>query len=1008
MISDFVTHARRSLLAALLTGSVLTPLAVNPTVRVTAAPADTSSSPATSAPMPPPGTDLYHLDTDTRHYMQGEGDHTRLALYNSPAGIADFGGWRQRDTRLIPAQSQKTKLKAADTHFDLQIAPSSGQSQLATLTSEDGVTLGLGLMSLNGGTPSDVTGQVNDDTVTYRSPVAASPSDVAVRATASGLNVRVTLHSADEVAPIALSLALDPRTYLKQQSNGVIVVTQPITDYGDDPSNTTPIVTQQPEYIVETPSAIDSATDPAAAVQTGPVSMSLTPLISGGQGLTLTVDPAWAHDAHRVFPVHLDLPILTGESGVHTGLFGTVSSCAPNTPVPPTGLVVGSENGCAYHGQVYFNTSSLLYDTPIVSATLRLYTPNQAGATSVQVYPNVAPTVPGVAWQPLAWQPPDWNSAPTVVTGSVGLGQSASEGHWQNWDVTSLVSQWVRDPRTNGGLTLTNDGAPIRFASPLGAGNDKPAFAPVLDIVYGPRPVNPAYIDVHGPSQASLSPHILSSSQSRAVVMGRSSMNPQLRPHAAGTSEPGATSIYGLSGTFAPNATYNPALGCPAGAKVCGDASGGGVNLDQVRFLIGSGFVRFNVQLECFGSPSLINNWWNQRGSAPFNGGSAIQLIQNAYHDNLIPIINLVPPASNSGNCSSSTASFRIPLNPVGWSQEVNDFVKKALAPNYSATGADGFSRRVYFEIGNEPNLNTSSYQGTITSGNYSYEDVFGSAAQSIQGTFGALGSTQDYRVLTGGMAQPTANSSCFDITNSQNVALAGLAISDAEGNYSNIGVHNSVSPSHLGVAVHPYAYTTPELVATSTPPYYNGYWRNYGSTYQSSYALSHNAYYHGPCSNLNDMINLWAGQNFPGLPVLFTEDNWNDHIRENTVPAQYGGDPNGASPDGPNAQCTNITGCEGNYLADLYTWMQDHGGNGSPYYNGTSNTPIRVLYFNGADYTDTHGVYQPFGIYGANTANGAGEKGFNLSQCPTTSSIQGNTLLSSELLTLIGSLGCY
>ena len=108
MISDFAAHARRSLLAALLTGSVLTPLAANPAARVTAAPPTTSSPLATSVPMSPPGTDLYHLDTDTRHYMQGEGDHTRLALYNSPAGIADFGGWRQRDTRLIPAQGQKT------------------------------------------------------------------------------------------------------------------------------------------------------------------------------------------------------------------------------------------------------------------------------------------------------------------------------------------------------------------------------------------------------------------------------------------------------------------------------------------------------------------------------------------------------------------------------------------------------------------------------------------------------------------------------------------------------------------------------------------------------------------------------------------------------------------------------------------------------------------------------------------------------------------------------------
>jgi hypothetical protein len=233
---------------------------------------------------------------------------------------------------------------------------------------------------------------------------------------------------------------------------------------------------------VQPPLALDSSTDPAAPARTGPTRMTLAPTSSGQQMVTVSVDPTWLHNRARVFPVQVDVPIATGYSVANTGVFGTVNRCAPAVRAPLASVVVGVEGPCTYHGEIYFNVTSLLPDTPIQAATLRLYAPKQAGVTDVKVYPNAPVTdlaPPG---------PPSWSTAPAVAPGATGIAQSGSAGHWQRWDVTSLVRQWVRNAYTNGGVTLVGTGAPVLFASPLSGGNGEPATAPSLDITYGPRP----------------------------------------------------------------------------------------------------------------------------------------------------------------------------------------------------------------------------------------------------------------------------------------------------------------------------------------------------------------------------------------------------------------------------------------------------------------------------------------------------------------------------------------
>src|SRR5205085_844204 len=200
-------------------------------------------------------------------------------------------------------------------------------------------------------------------------------TDLSLRSTISGLDVRFVLHNAGAAGPYVLSVAPDARLQLSQDGEGAIRMTRAITDYGDD--GVTPSMIKVPEYIVQPPLALDSSTDPAAPARTGPTSMTLAPTSSGQPMVTVSVDPTWLHDPARVFPVQVDVPIATAYSLANTGVFGTVNRCAPAVRAPLASVVVGVEGPCTYHGEIYFNVTSLLPDTPIQAATLRLYAPKQ-------------------------------------------------------------------------------------------------------------------------------------------------------------------------------------------------------------------------------------------------------------------------------------------------------------------------------------------------------------------------------------------------------------------------------------------------------------------------------------------------------------------------------------------------------------------------------------------------------------------------------------------------------
>jgi len=736
------TYMHRSLLAVALLGSVAVSLL---TPRYTSAAGRVRPKPKPwSPPILAPGSDIARLDTPTEHHIQADNGNIHLKLYNSPVGHPDKQGWHDRSLRLR-SSSQAGKLTPADVPSDLQLAANSGDATLASLKSETGVTLGLGLASIDGATPAAVDGKVQDNTITYPAPVSSSPSDVSFRATAQGMDAQIVLHSAKEAGTVVFSLSPDPRTQLTQDADGTIRVTRPITFYGD---NGQPDVVIQTEYYLEPASALDSSKGATAAMTASPVTMTLVSTSSGSPGLALTIDRSWLNDSARVFPVRVDMPVWTAYGGADTRVFATVNSCAPDTRGPFTEVVVGAIGSCTYHGQLRFNVASLLSGTPIISATLRLYTPDQTGDTGVQISQNAPAGDPShplpLAVLRRAAQRPTWNTAPAVVTGTTGLAQNGSDGHWQSWDVTSIVNQWVQNGRTNNGLTLIGTGDPVLFAALEGVGDRDLAVAPALDITYAP-PAPSA-----GPAPRIASP--------RAT--------PRTSRSATYSYNDGQYYVYGIANTFetcGSSVTDGFTIECP-GFKM---------NVASVGTQLAGGFVRFPVQMPCPGASG--ESVWD----------AAYRVMGAAYANGLTPIANLLPPGA--GQCV---------LTPDNWYSEAQDFIRNVHASPY---GIPNPVPATYFEIGNEPNINGGQYPD--------YPNEYALAARALYACANpnCSGLTWPfYKMVTAGVVAPTTeaaySSGCDNVT-TLSIDYAQEGVSTAE--------NNNVPASYLGVAVHPYGYQT-------------------------------------------------------------------------------------------------------------------------------------------------------------------------------------------------------
>jgi len=271
---------------------------------------------------------------------------------------------------------------------------------------------------------------------------------------------------------------------------------------------------------------------------------------------------------------------------------------------------------------------------------------------------------------------------------------------------------------------------------------------------------------------------------------------------------------------------------------------------------------------------------------------------------------------------------------PVGCRMQRRCTTKRA-APSISPLRSYPSLPPTYFEVGNEPNLpikETPKYNGFQ---NYAERFYY-----ATTGLYRALNTTYSgqkkagayYRILTGGVKSPDGEKGCKSGT----IGEIALAIQKARAN----GPHGSVPTTNLGVAVHPYGFTTSSF-------------KNYFAAHGNKSNI---------CGNLGAMNRAWLDR-FPNLPLVYTEINY--------------------SPGGS----TNPL-LQGSYLTDVMTYLYDtrsqQSTNTSTPYIVSGYDRLRVWW---QEFIDTSGSATGLYTSGGTTTN----KSFKVATC-TNKTIHGGT----------------
>jgi hypothetical protein len=206
----------------------------------------------------------------------------------------------------------------------VQLATSSGNTYQASLTNEDGITLGLGLASVNGVAPATVGGQVSGNAETFPAVLSGTGGqvDYALRQIVSGLDARITFHSAPQSERVIFNLNPDERATTTQDASGIEVQQQVQLCDGCAPAEAV-------EYRVGAPLLRDSSTDVTGVVQSGNVGAALSTSGPGPTQIILSLDQSWLADPARVYPVALDVPVVTAYAGALTGTLARLAMWDP-------------------------------------------------------------------------------------------------------------------------------------------------------------------------------------------------------------------------------------------------------------------------------------------------------------------------------------------------------------------------------------------------------------------------------------------------------------------------------------------------------------------------------------------------------------------------------------------------------------------------------------------------------------------------------------------------------
>ena len=306
--------------------------------------------------------------------------------------------------------------------------------------------------------------------------------------------------------------------------------------------------------------------------------------------------------------------------------------------------------------------------------------------------------------------------------------------------------------------------------------------------------------------------------------------------------------------------------------------------------------------------------------------------MQNAYNDNLIPIVTFVQDAGCPFDVNNPNTNWQLAMEWFAY-----------LMPQMSSSKF-GTNPPMHFEVGNEPDVTNDQFQHPIPGAvaNWaSFPEWFGEGAgglnaylsQTVPAGYYPVGgggyryvpghqAYTNFHILAAGMAAPQVNMTSCAGGPPQQIYNIQQAILTAGG--------LAVPSFRLGVAAHPYSYDTYVPFVAQGYPY----------SFPNYYGLGKG--YFGPCGDIDQLIVNWDGY-FPKLLQFATEDNYS------SAPVLDSGQ-----------VATNLSAA---YLMDLRTWLwYNDGADGQWGYQnngvwGERGYPFNLIWFNGIDDVGAGGV---------------------------------------------------
>lgn len=398
--------------------------------------------------------------TETRKAWANPDGTTTVQISAAPVRYRDAAGWHDVDPTLVPSAAG--------------LVPRAAKDAVTLASSADGPTVlptSAGPITLSRPGTTKATATATAATATYKG--AIGDADLAVSLTASGFEEVLTVHDATGPTSWTDHFALPAGVSARQGPAGVEFVDGAgavVAAFGNGlahdarpgPGAPTPVLVQ----------LLPSSTATTAVVQVG-------------------VDPSWATDGARVYPLTID-PTYTTFTQAQGASFDTMAvngEYADTNYASANEMWVGTWDGGVHKTRsfVSFDVSGLINaNSYVISSSLQLGQ-FYASTCTPQIMNVLSPTAKADGTT-------TWNTNQPSLTG-VGVvaqpsfsagGPTCSATANFTADVTSLVRLWMTDSVPNYGFELTapNESDTNQFKKLVTSEHPYTQFRPALTITY--------------------------------------------------------------------------------------------------------------------------------------------------------------------------------------------------------------------------------------------------------------------------------------------------------------------------------------------------------------------------------------------------------------------------------------------------------------------------------------------------------------------------------------------